>query len=56
MTKFNEEASKTFYYDEKPSLQIKGDYIYAFNELGTRALSIAEIEAHILHSGDIIED
>lgn len=52
---YNSEAGDIFYHSDKPTIQIKGDYIYAFDERFTRAMHISDIEEHILEFGDAIE-
>lgn len=52
---YNADAQKIFYYSNEPTIQIKGNYVYAFNEGFTRAMHISEVEKMILEHGDDIE-
>ncbi len=53
---YNDEAQATFYHGHDPCIQIKGDYVYAFNLAGDiRVVNMATLVRLILTHGDKIE-
>jgi len=53
---YDDEAQYVFYHGHDPCIQIKGDYVYAFNQAGDiRCMSMVSVVRMILDQGNKIE-